>query len=73
MKFRHDKLAAVLVALCVAQQAVAQIERQAETYELTLDECLAQTFANNPEIRRLRLDVERAAGTKLVFTARALP
>ena len=63
----------LLLALCLALPAIAQIEGQAETYELTLDECLAQTFANNPEIRRLRADVERAAGTKLVFTSRALP
>ncbi len=40
---------------------------------VTLAECYTQTLARNPDICKARLDIERAAGAKLVFTARALP
>ena len=73
MRLRRDNLLAALIAFCVAHSAVAQIEKQAQTYDLTLDDCLTRTFTGNSEIRRLRTDVERAAGSKLVFTSRALP
>ena len=38
-----------------------------------MDDCLASTFRQYPEIQRLRVDVERALGTKAVFRSRALP
>ena len=49
----------------------AEIETQ--SYDLTLADCLAQTFRNNPDIQTLRADVERAAGDKLVYSSRLLP
>jgi outer membrane protein TolC len=63
----------LLYVLCAVLSANAQIEKQAETYDLTADSCLMSTFLQNPEIRRLRADVERALGTKLVYRSRALP
>jgi len=53
--------------------AVAQLEQHVRTYDLTLDDCLASTFRQYPEIQRLRVDVERATGTRIVFRSRALP
>ena len=76
MKCRADRLGAFLIALsvlCGTRTAFAQIEKQAETYELTLEDCLAGTFSHNPEIQRARAEVERAAGTKLVYRSRILP
>jgi outer membrane protein TolC len=64
---------ASLFALCLTNAAVAQIEKQAETYDLTMEECLASALTRNPEIQQLRKDVERAAGTRLVYRSRALP
>ena len=66
-------LSALLLAFCVAQTAVAQIETEAQTYDLTLEDCLGGTFNYNPDIRRDRTEVERAAGDKLVFRSRVLP
>jgi len=63
----------ILLTLYVPIPARAQIERRAETYDLTLADCLAETFAQNPDIQRARADVERAAGDRLVFRSRALP
>lgn len=62
-----------MLLFCAALPGNAQIEKQAETYELTADNCLTWTFLHNPEIRRSRADVERAVGTKLVYWSRALP
>jgi outer membrane protein TolC len=53
--------------------AIAQLEQHAQTYELTLEDCLALTFRQYPEIQKLRADIERALGTKIVFRSRALP
>ena len=61
------------LALWAAVPAIAQIEKQVETYDLTLDECLAETFRQSPGIQQLRADVERAAGANLVNRSRALP
>ena len=63
----------VLLALGLAHVGIAQIESQVQTYDLTLEDCLAWTFRQNPDIQRLRADVERAAGAKLVYRSRALP
>jgi outer membrane protein TolC len=63
----------LLVVLCATQTTVAQIEKQAQTYDLTLEDCLALAFRQNPDIRRQRADVERAMGTKVIYRARALP
>jgi outer membrane protein TolC len=62
-----------LFAFCAVLSTNAQIEKQAETYDLTAAGCLTGTFLQNPEIRRLRADVERATGTKIVYWSRALP
>jgi outer membrane protein TolC len=63
----------VLLALGVAQPVAAQLEQHVQTYDLTLDDCLASTFRQHPEIQRLRVDVERALGTKIIYRSRALP
>jgi len=60
-------LFALLVVLCATQTAVAQIEKQAQTYDLTLEDCLALAFHQNPDIRQLRAEVEHAMGTKVVI------
>jgi len=57
--------------LLVTNASRAEIDIQ--YYDLTLADCLAQTFFNNPAIQALRTDVERAAGDKLVFSSRLLP
>ena len=62
-----------LPVLGTMQSAVAQLEQHTQTYDLTLDDCLASTFRQYPEIQRLRVDVERALGTKTIFRSRALP
>ncbi|HUI08021.1 MAG TPA: TolC family protein [Verrucomicrobiae bacterium] len=66
-------LATVLCLFGAALPAVAQIEKQAETYDLTLADCLTQTLTRNPDIQRLRVDVERALGDRLVYRSRVLP
>jgi outer membrane protein TolC len=63
----------LLFVLCLTKAAVAQVEKQAQTYDLTLEDCLASVLTRNPEIQQLRIDVERAAGTRLVYCSRALP
>lgn len=63
----------LLVVLCATQTAVAQIETQAQTYDLTLEDCLALAFRQNPDIRQQRAEVESAMGTKVFYRARALP
>jgi outer membrane protein TolC len=63
----------LLFLLCPLKATVAQIEKQAQTYDLTLEDCLTSALERNPEIERLRADVERAAGTRLVYRSRALP
>jgi len=63
----------LLSGLCLTNAAVAQIEKQAQTYDLTTEDFLAATLTQNPEIQQLRKDVERAAGTRLVYRSRALP
>src|ERR1700693_2139631 len=63
----------LLLVLCVAQTALAQIEKQAETYDVTLEDCLSSTLTQNPEIKQLRAYVESAAGTRLIYRSRALP
>jgi outer membrane protein TolC len=62
-----------LLILGAMPTAVAQLEQHVQTYDLTLDDCLASTFRQYPEIQRLRVDVERAIGTKTIFRSRALP
>jgi len=62
-------LAGLLLLLAGAGRA----EIATQTYDLTLADCLAQTFRNNPGIQTLRADVERAAGDKLVISSRLLP
>jgi len=42
-------------------------------HTVTLADCYAKTLAENPDIGKARLELERAAGAKLVFNARALP
>jgi outer membrane protein TolC len=73
MRYWRHTVFALLVACCVTQPAFGQIETQAETYDLTLEDCLTQVLTRNPEIQESRLDVERAAGSKLVYRSRALP
>jgi outer membrane protein TolC len=63
----------LLFIFCLTKAAVAQIEKQAQTYDLTMEDCLASALTQNPEIQQLRADVERAAGTRLVYRSRALP
>src|ERR1035437_464494 len=63
----------LLLTLSVERPAVAQLENHTQTYDLTLEDCLAATFRQNPEIQRLRADVEGAVGTRLVYSSRALP
>ena len=70
---KESLFAAFLLTLWVALPAHAQIETQSQTYDLTLEDCLGETFTHNPDIARVRADVERAAGTKLVYRSRALP
>ena len=73
MRSWHRAILALWLALGAAQTTVAQIETRAETYDLTLEDCLAWTFHRYPDIQRLRTDIERATGTKLVYRSRALP
>jgi outer membrane protein TolC len=73
MRYGRSRIRLLLVVLCLAQSARAQIEKQAETYDLTLEDCLATTLTQNPEIQQLRKDVERAAGTRLIYRSHALP
>ena len=40
---------------------------------IALEACLQEVFSNNPDIAATRADLERAAGQRLVFTARGLP
>lgn len=68
-----DTIFALLVALCATRTVVAQIEKHAQTYDLTLENCLALAFRQNPEIQQQRAEVERAAGANLVSRSRALP
>ncbi len=62
-----------LLALGVAPPVVAQLDQHAQTYDLALDDCLAWTFRRYPEIQRPRMEIERAAGTKIIYRSRALP
>ena len=66
-------LLCLAAVFAIAGDGRAQIEAQAQTYDLTLEDCLAGTFGNNPDIRRSQAEVERAAGDKLVYRSRALP
>lgn len=71
---RHRNIVVVLLLLlCAPRTSVSQIEQQAQTYDMTLEDCLTWTLRGNPEIQELRVDVERAAGTRLAFRSRALP
>jgi outer membrane protein TolC len=51
--------------LCICSAAVAQA--------LTLDTAMQRTIEDNPEIQRARIDLERAAGQRLIFHSVALP
>jgi outer membrane protein TolC len=73
MRYWRHTVFALLVAWCASQPAFGQIETEAQTDDLTLEDCLTQVLTRNPEIQESRLDVERAAGTKLVYRSRALP
>jgi outer membrane protein TolC len=71
---RGTSLSFILLFLfCRTTATDAQIEKQAQTYELTMEDCLASTLTQNPEIQQLRANVESAAGTRLVYRSRALP
>jgi len=63
----------LLFVLCLAKTVIAQIDKPAQTYDFTMEDCLASALTRNPEIEQLRADVERAAGTRLVYRSRALP
>ena len=52
---------------------VTRAEIAAQANDLTLADCLAQTFRNNPGIQTARADIERAAGDKLVISSHLLP
>ncbi len=56
-----------------APAAPSTLEQQAGTYDLTLEECLTWTLANDPGIRQSQWEVERAAGDRTVYRSRALP
>jgi len=73
MKSWRTPVFILILALGAAQPVVAQIEKQAETYDLTLEGCLAETFRWSPGIQAARTDVERALGANLVNRSRALP
>jgi outer membrane protein TolC len=73
MKSRRYLLFGWLLVLGAVRPAVAQVEQHVQSYDLTLEDCLALTFRQYPEIQRLRVDVERAAGTRVVYRSRALP
>ena len=75
MKARGQVLLCLLAAGLSMQGADAPTpdSSQPEHKPVTLAECYAQTLERNREIRQKRADVERAAGTKVTFTARALP
>ena len=73
MKRRGSIGFVLLFVLCQAKSAIAQIDKQAQTYDFTMEDCLASALTRNPEIRQLQSDVERAAGTRLVYRSRALP
>ena len=64
---------AFLILFSAVLTTHAQIEKQAQTYDLTASDCLTWAFLKNPDICRLRADVERAIGSKLVYWSRALP
>lgn len=59
------------VEVDLAQPAVEEPGSGAK--RLTLAACISEAVGNNPEIRRARIDLERAAGTKLEIRSRALP
>jgi outer membrane protein TolC len=67
---QYPVLLLALTCLGLAALAGGQPAR-AET--LTLDVCLRETAEHNPAIIQKRLALEEAAGTRLVFRARALP
>jgi outer membrane protein TolC len=73
MKSWRSMLCGGLLLLGAMPSAVAQLEQQVQMYDLTLNDCLASTFRQYPEIQRLRTEIERALGTKTVFRSRALP
>src|SRR5579859_1242884 len=73
MKRRRNMIFLVFLAMCVARTTIAQVEKQAQTYDMTLEDCLTWTLKGNPEIQQLRKDVERAAGTRLDYRSHALP
>jgi outer membrane protein TolC len=61
------KLSAVVVLLAVLAPALVRAE------PVTLDVCLQEVFANNPDILAARADLDRAAGQRLVYNSRGLP
>jgi outer membrane protein TolC len=63
----------LLFLSCLTITTVAQIEKQAQTYDVTLEDCLSSTLTRSPEIEQLRAYVESAAGTRLIYRSRALP
>lgn len=62
-----------LLIFVVTGATFAANEPESEPYSVALPECIEQALAHNPAIQQQRTEVERAAGTKLVFTSRALP
>jgi outer membrane protein TolC len=73
MRSWHRPILALWLALGATQTTVAQIEKRAETYDLTLEDCLTWTFRRYPDIQRLRTEIEGAMGTRVVYRSRALP
>ncbi|HVM59999.1 MAG TPA: TolC family protein [Verrucomicrobiae bacterium] len=72
MRLRDAIVCGVLLIAAAAPAVCAPLEQQARTYDLTLDDCLAQTLQRYPEIQALRTELERAAGTRIVYRSRAL-
>lgn len=68
MKTAPARLGALLLLLLLLTAAARS---RAET--LTLEDCLREAVAHNPEINRARADAERALGQALTYRARALP
>jgi outer membrane protein len=62
-----------LLTLAVSGATLAANEPESEPYSVALPQCFEEALARNPAIQQQRTEVERAAGTKLVFTSRALP
>jgi outer membrane protein TolC len=63
----------VLLGVLLAGSLAWAGEPAVETYPVTLAECYRQVLVGNADVAQAKLELERAAGTKLTFVARALP